>query len=64
VGKTPASTVFCFACFIRNGTQGLSRLNKTIGTYSLLFNQKQNLDIGIEVLSGDTVTPTTKPTKK
>jgi hypothetical protein len=63
VGKTPASTVSALlGDFIRNGDTRVKRIKQDGGTYSYYLTKNEQ-NIGIEVLSGDTVTPSAKPTK-
>lgn len=62
-GKTPASTISAqLGEFIRNGDTRVKRIKQTNGTYSYyLTKNEQNIDI--EILSGDSATQTSKQTK-
>lgn len=62
-GKTPTSTVSSLlGDFIRNGDTRVKRIKQDGGTYAY-YSTKNEQNIGIEILSGDTETQTTKPTK-
>ena len=62
-GKTPGSTVSaCLGDFIRNGDTRVKRIKQDGGTYSYYLTKNEQ-NIGIDILSGETETQTTKVTK-
>jgi len=61
--KTPASTISSFlGDFIRNGDTRVKRIKQEGGTYAYYLTKNEQ-NIGIEVLSGETETKTTKIVK-
>lgn len=61
--KTPASTISALlGDFIRNGDTRVKRIKQDGGTYSYYLTKNEQ-NIGIEILSGDTETKTTKVVK-
>jgi hypothetical protein len=63
VAKTPASTISAvLGDFIRNGDTRVKRIKQNGATYSYYLTKNEQ-NIGIEVLSGDTITPTAKTTR-
>lgn len=62
-GKTPASTVSAqLGDFIRNGDTRVKRIKQTNGTYSYYLTKNEQ-NISIDILSGDTEAQTAKPIK-
>ncbi len=60
VGKTPAATISAqLGDFIRNGDTRVKRIKQDGGIYSYYLTKNEQ-NIGIEILSGDTETQTTK----
>lgn len=63
-GKTPPATVSAqLGDFIRNGDSRVKRIKQSNGTYSYYLTKNEQ-NIGIEILSGDTETQIVKPIKK
>jgi hypothetical protein len=61
--KTPASTISALlGDFIRNGDTRVKRIKQEGGTYSYYLTKNEQ-NIGIEILSGDTETQISKPIK-
>jgi uncharacterized protein len=61
--KTPGSTVSALlGDFIRNGDTRVKRIKQQGGTYSYYLTKNEQ-NIAIDVLSGETETQTTKPKK-
>ena len=64
VAKTPGSTISAIlGDFIRNGDTRVKRIKQDGGTYSYYLTKNEQ-NIGIEILSGDTETQIEKPIKK
>ena len=62
-GKTPGSTISAvLGDFIRNGDSRVKRIKQDGGTYSYYLTKNEQ-NIGIEILSGDTETQIVKPIK-
>ena len=62
-GKTPASTISAqLGDFIRNGDTRVKRIKQSNGTYSYYLTKNEQ-NIGLEILSGDIESQTSKPTK-
>lgn len=62
-GKTPPATVSAqLVDFIRNGDTRVKRIKQSNGTYSYYLTKNEQ-NIGIEILSGDTETQIVKPIK-
>lgn len=62
-GKTPPATVSAqLGDFIRNGDTRVKRIKQNNGTYSYYLTKNEQ-NIGIEILSGDTETHIVKPIK-
>jgi hypothetical protein len=62
--KTPASTISALlGDFIRNGDTRVKRIKQDGGTYSYYLTKNEQ-NIGIEILSGETETKTTKVVKE
>lgn len=62
-GKTPPATVSSqLGDFIRNGDTRVKRIKQSNGTYSYYLTKNEQ-NIGIDILSGDTVTQITQPIK-
>jgi hypothetical protein len=62
-GKTPGSTISAvLGDFIRNGDTRVKRIKQDGGTYSYYLTKNEQ-NIGIEILSGDTETQIVKPIK-
>lgn len=62
-GKTPASTISAqLGDFIRNGDTRVKRIKQSNGTYSYYLTKNEQ-NIGLEILSGDIDSQTSKPTK-
>lgn len=63
IAKTPASTISALlGDFIRNGDTRVKRIKQDGGTYSYYLTKNEQ-NIGIEILSGETETKTTKVVK-
>jgi hypothetical protein len=63
-GKNSSINSFCFTWRLHAIMETrVKRIKQDSWNLFLLFNQNRQ-NIGIEVLSGDTVTPSAKPTKK
>ncbi|MCW2120381.1 hypothetical protein [Flavobacterium sp. 7A] len=63
VAKTPGSTISAvLGDFIRNGDTRVKRIKQNGATYSYYLTKNEQ-NIGIEVLSGDAITPIAKTTK-
>jgi len=61
--KTPASTISALlGDFIRNGDTRVKRIKQEGGTYAYYLTKNEQ-NIGIEILSGDTETQIVKPIK-
>lgn len=62
-GKTPSSTVSALlGDFIRNGDTRVKRIKQDGGTYAYYLTKNEQ-NIGVEILSGDTETQLVKPNK-